>query len=145
MEGRACSGPGQGVFSEPGSGVLFQVHLCASAGVCDDPVHECPWDPAYFLYPPPADDHRWQPPLISHAGDRHPAYAKKPRRLFQVQQRLVNGGIGRRRDTASGRRASQRPDYRLKQTRQRNHTVSLRRRGQRSSPIAHLASSRARV
>ena len=79
--------------------------------------------------------------LIGHARDRHPAYAKKPRCLFQVQQRLVNGGIGRwrRRHTASGERASQCPDYHLKQTRQRYRTVSWHRRGQRSGLISHLA------
>jgi hypothetical protein len=34
------------VFTEPDSHVLFQVHPCASASVCDYPVYECPWDPA---------------------------------------------------------------------------------------------------
>jgi hypothetical protein len=86
-------------------------------------------------------------PLIGHPCDRHPTYTKKPRCLFQVQQRLVNGAIGRwyRRGAATAKRASQRPDYRLEYTRQRHHIVSWRRRGQRPSPIAHLAPSRARV
>ena len=76
---------------------------------------------------------RWQPPLISHARDRHPAYAKKLCCLFQVQQRLVNGGIGlwRRQGIASGERASARPEYPLEYARQRHHTVGWRRRGQR--------------
>jgi len=43
------------------------------------------------------------------------------------------------------KRDSQGPDYRLEYTRQGHHTVSWRGRGQRSSLIAHLASSRARV
>src|SRR5215831_10501251 len=62
MEDLACLRAVRGVFSRPDSRILFQVHLCASASVRIYPVHECPWDPAYFLYPPPADDHRWQPP-----------------------------------------------------------------------------------
>jgi len=130
MESRACLRAGQGVFSEPGNRVLFQVHLGASASICDYPVHECPWDPAYFLHLPAADDHRWQPPLIGHARYRHPAYAKKPCRLFQIQQRLVKGRIGcwRRPRAASGKRTSQRPDYRLEYTRQQHRTVSWRRR-----------------
>ena len=126
--GLACLRAVRGVFTEPDSRVLFQVHLCASASVCDYPVQECPWDPAYLLYLPSADNHRWQPPLIGHARDRHPAYTKKPRRLFQVEQRLVNDGTsrGRRPGTARGNRDSQRPDYCLEYTRRRLRPRSVR-------------------
>jgi len=63
-----------------------------------------PAESSVLSAPAPADDHRRQSPLIGHAHDRHPAYAKKPRCLFWVQQRLVNGGIGRwrRQGSASG-------------------------------------------